>query len=265
MPDGESVAPLPAWLAERRPVPVALPVGGQVGGWTAGGAGIGFALAGAVAGPVAATAAALPAVPFAAAVAGFAGTTQLGEQWCWVACAEMMARARGIVAMPDGSPLTQCRIFDLARLRIAAFLDRQPAKVCTAACCPRSGVCGTRHCIDPVADDTRGVLSLALAELVPPERRAGIKAFKREQQSPSALAGDIRRQIAQRQWPVGILLNPAGAGADVRHYMLITGYDQVRGEYILWDPAPTGGGQVRQRLLTWNSLGTWLATVLMEP
>lgn len=173
---------------------------------------------------------------------------QQADQWCWAACAVMIARKLGVERVSDDLPLTQCAV-------VALVLDPAMEEPCTKR--RYLGDCRLERCATTESGALRGVVSETLEQLLPkgspvPNSVHGID---------NVTAEDIRDMIA-KGWPVAVLTQPLGG--DTNHYVLITDYDSDSGDFHVWDPAPNVDNERRASLQTWYEIGKWIGAVMLH-
>ena len=196
----------------------------------------------------------------------FSAGAQVGDQWCWLACAVAIVGYFPATAV-GGYPSSQCGVFrDILSKVPPAFDGTAPATICTCTNAPFSGDCDQNSCVDGDAGAVRGVLSTTLEHVLGTVVRLPIEVIPDSDPKHDQAPEIVKSHIATHKVPVGVLIRPAGARLETtKHYVLIVGYDDPRGEFHVWDPDDNHGHVSQWNYLHWNRLGKWLATVLVTP
>ncbi len=173
----------------------------------------------------------------------------------------MMARTLGVATFSDGTTLTQCGVF--ARVfRTGLGQSLSVDEICIHITPPSrlTGECDDTLCIHPNWRDEIGVVSEALAAIVD-----GVRfEIKRRDDLRSKLEQLICEHIGLLRRPVAVLINPAGADPDTRHYILLTGYDKKARTFQFWDPDDAAADRRSAKIEQWRQeVGEWLGAVFI--
>lgn len=175
---------------------------------------------------------------------------QMAGQWCWAACTLLIMQALGIWKTPNDLRWSQCRVF-------VKHSGWTPERVCRPQGGPLLGTsCLTRNCVDVDAGGIDGMVSEALAKIVPLWKARPKRIDNADNFSDARI-----RTLIDRGWPVAVLNDVINSkGEKRRHYVLIIGYDVPAGNFGVWDPAPNVGYRVVDRR-HWHVIGDWVGAV----